>query len=168
MKKLFILFIVILICLSLVFAYGDSKGVDEFDKTKELIKSKISCDKLTNDQLEEIGDYLMEQMHPGETHELMHNMMGGEDSETVKQMHVTMAKTMYCSENGTMMNRGMMGMNMMNKGMMQNRMIGSNAMGMMNYGNNTIMNVGLLVIIIVLAWIIWLLAQFVGHKKTKK
>ena len=121
-----LLFSMLLLSITLVYAHGN------FNETKKLIDSGISCDKLTNEQLEAIGDYYMEQMHPGEAHEMMHKMMGGEDSETTKLMHVNMAKSIYCGET----NQGMMGMmNMMstgddNSGMMQNDM-----MNMMGGGN---------------------------------
>ena len=82
---------------------------ENFTETKQLIDSNIGCDKLSNEQLNEIGDYYMEQMHPGEAHELMHEMMGGEDSETTKLMHINMAKSIYCGENTGMMGSGMMG-----------------------------------------------------------
>jgi len=72
-----------------------------FSETKKLIDSGISCDRLTDEQLEEIGDYYMEQMHPGQSHELMHQMMGGEDSELTKQMHINMARSIYCNESNT-------------------------------------------------------------------
>ena len=94
-----------------------------FEKTKQLIDSGISCSKLTNEQLEEIGDYYMEQMHPGESHEIMDKMMGGEGSESLRQVHINIARSIYCNENaGGMMGGGMMsGSGMMaGRGMMGN------------------------------------------------
>src|SRR3989338_8490759 len=92
---------------SISFAAADA---GEFEEAKAIIDANTSCSALTEAQLEIIGDYYMEQMHPGEAHELMHKMMGGEDSETVKAMHINMAKSIYCGET----NQGMMGMmNMM-------------------------------------------------------
>jgi len=83
----------------------------DFSKTKQLIDSGISCSELTNEQLEDIGDYYMEQMHPGEAHEYMDEMMGGEGSESLKQIHINIAKKIYCNENvnGMMRGYGMMG-----------------------------------------------------------
>ena len=98
----------------------------DFTETKRLIDSGISCNNLTNEQLEEMGDYYMEQMHPGEAHELMDNMMGGEGSESLKQVHINMARRLYCDENvyigyGMMGSGGMMGMmNGVGGGMMGN------------------------------------------------
>ena len=110
MKKISILviFSMLLLSVSLVSAHEHN-----FTETKQLIDSGISCDKLTDEQLEAMGDYYMEQMHPGEAHEMMDQMMGGEGSDTLKQMHIQMAKRLYCNEDvGGMMNM-MMGNNMM-------------------------------------------------------
>jgi len=117
MRKIFFVMIVVLLTnISLVYAQEHN-----FAETKQLIDSGISCDKLSDEQLEAMGDYYMEQIHPGEAHELMDNMMGGEGSESLKQVHINMAKRLYC--NGDVyIGYGMMGsggmMNMMSRGMM--------------------------------------------------
>jgi len=119
MKKIFTILILsmLLLGVSLVSAHEHN-----FDETKQLIDSGISCDKLTDEQLEAIGDYYMEQMHPGEAHELMDEMMGGEDSESLKQMHIQMAEKLYCNEETSGMMGMMMGGNMMDSGGMMNMM----------------------------------------------
>lgn len=127
-KKMFSLLFVLVITLHTVYAHTEQ----DFTEAEQLINSKISCDKLTESQFELMGDYYMEQMHPGEAHELMDKMMGGEGSESLKQMHIQMAKRLYCNEDaGGMMGGGMMNMmignNMLQGGMMQ--MMGG---GMMN------------------------------------
>ena len=120
MKKIsiIVIFSMLLLSVSLVSAHEHN-----FAETKQLIDSGIGCDKLTDEQLESIGDYYMEQMHPGEAHEIMDNMMGGEGSESLKQVHINMAKRLYCNENVYigygMMGGGMMNM-MMGSGMMEN------------------------------------------------
>src|SRR3990167_6025835 len=103
MKKIFFTIIVILLVnLGLVYAHEH-----DFAETKQLIDSGISCDKLTDKQLETMGDYYMEQMHPGEAHEMMDQMMGGEGSKSLKQMHIQIAKRLYCNEDvGEMMGGG--------------------------------------------------------------
>ncbi len=109
MRKTFtiLIFSMLLLSVSLVSAHEYN-----FNETKQLIDSGINCDKLTDEQLEAIGDYYMEQMHPGEAHEMMDQMMGGEGSESLRQMHINMAKRLYCNENvsGMMGSGGMMGM----------------------------------------------------------
>src|SRR3989344_7893020 len=115
MKKGLFFMVVLLLTPGLVNAVSQ----EELNEAKALIDSKITCDKLTNEQLEAIGDYYMEQMHPGEAHEIMDTMMGGEGSESLKQVHINMARRLYCNENiyigygmmgsGGMMSRGMMG-----------------------------------------------------------
>ncbi len=90
-RRLFIITITLLLTPALVYGHN-------LTEAKQLIDSGISCDQLTEDQLEAIGDYYMEQAHPGEAHEMMHAMMGGESSPAVKQMHIQMARVMYCNE----------------------------------------------------------------------
>lgn len=130
-KMFFVIMAVLLLNISLVSAHGHN-----FTETKQLIDSGISCDKLTDEQLESIGDYYMEQMHPGEAHEMMDKMMGGEGSESLKQMHIQMAKKLYCNENDEMMGGSMMNM------MMGNNMMGSG--GMMSGGMTNMMGGGMM------------------------
>ena len=109
-------------------------GIEE---GKKLVESAISCDKLTNEQFEEMGDYYMEQMHPSEAHEYMDRMMGGEGSESLKQMHINIARSIYCNEDvgmGNMMGSGMMGGNMMMNNMMTGGVIDRGMMAE-RYGN---------------------------------
>jgi len=154
MKKIFtiLIFSMLLLSVSLVFAHEHN-----FDETKQLIDSGISCDKLTDEQLESIGDYYMEQMHPGEAHELMDQMMGGEGSDSLKQVHIQMAKKLYCNEDvGGMMSGGMM--NMVGSGMMGNYPT--------YYGYNNFWNILWLVSLIgVIALIVWLIYKFTRKGK---
>lgn len=114
-----------------------------FTETKQLIDSGIGCDKLTDEQLEAIGDYYMEQMHPGEAHEIMHRMMGGEGSASLKQMHIQMARNIYCGENIIM--GGMMGIN----GMM-NWMWGSSCWNTLTWLNQILLTIILVLLIVFL------------------
>ncbi len=97
---------------------------EDIDSGQRLIQSKTPCNNLNDQQLESIGEYFMEQMHPGELHELMDARMGGEGSETLKQIHINIARMMYCGE------RNVMPVNMMNT--MMNR---GGYFGMMGFGN---------------------------------
>ena len=144
MRKIFtiIIFSMLLLGVSLVSAYEH-----DFDEIKQLIDSGISCDKLTDEQLESIGDYYMEQMHPGEAHEMMDQMMGGEGSESLKQVHINMAKRLYCNENFYI------GYGMMGSGMMGNYPT--------YYGYNNFWNILWLVFLIgIIALIVWLIYKF--------
>jgi len=120
--------------MSLVFAHEH-----DFTEAKQIIDSKLGCDKLNDKQLELIGDYYMEQMHPGSAHEAMDSMMGGEGSQSLKQIHIQMAKRFYCNENvGGIIGGGMM--NTMQGGMinMMGNMMGGGMMGPFwsnNYGS---------------------------------
>ncbi len=150
----------------------------EINEAKSLLDSKISCDNLTDEQLEIIGEYYMEQMHPGEAHKLMHKMMGLEEgSETEKQFHISMAKTVYCGESGGMMNSGtggMMSSGMMGSGMMS-MMGGRNMMGYGGYGGMMGSGYGwgwsifgvinyLLIVALVVAAIYWLIKNAKNRK----
>src|SRR3989338_4170368 len=145
MKKIFtiLIFGMLLLSVSLVFAHEH-----DFNETKQIIDSGISCDKLTDEQLESIGDYYMEQMHPGEAHKMMDQMMGGEGSESLRQVHINMAKRLYCNEDiGGMMGGGMMDMMMGNYPAY--------------YGYNNFWNVLWMVFLIgAIALIVWLIYKF--------
>jgi len=104
MKKIMIL----IILLSVLLTSQVLAQEHDFEDIKSLMDSGASCSQLTNEQLEEIGDYYMEQMHPGEAHEIVDNMMGGEGSESLKQVHINMARRLYCNEN-VYIGYGMMG-----------------------------------------------------------
>lgn len=112
MKKI-IYFSVIFLVLSLSIASVYAVTQEELNQAKALINSNISCNKLSNDQLEIIGEYYMEQMMPGEAHKRAHEMMGlKEGSEAEEQFHINMAKRSYCGENISIMaGGGMMGNN---------------------------------------------------------
>ncbi len=161
MKNKLFLFagIILLLSMNVIFAHENN-----FNETKQLIDSKISCDELNDEQLEAIGDYYMEQMHPGEAHELMDEMMGGEGSESLKQVHINIAKNLYCDEN-IYVGYGMMGGNMMGSGGMMSMMYGTSGM-MGNFGNNfsywnfinifyIILLIGAIILIILLIIKLW-------------
>ncbi len=158
---------------------------EHFAKAEEIIKQKIPCENLTDEQLELLGDYLMELMHPGEAHEQMHNIMGGENSETVKSMHINMAEMMYCNNgegmnnmmnmmSGGMMN-GMMGGGMMSGNIMNSEIMGGNMMtggmidnNMMNYrnvyGNNIFGVIFAVLVLVILTLVIALLIKQLTKK----
>ena len=132
MKRMALVFGILLLSIVLVSANEDHEA--EIEAGRRLVESDIACDELTEEQLEAIGEYLMEQMHPGEAHEAMHEMMGMEEgTEYHMQVHVNMARMMYCGEGtmmgGGMMGPGMMGGGMMGPGMMQGGMMGNNSFG---------------------------------------
>jgi len=81
-----------------------------FEQTEAIINAEIPCNDLSEEQLEFIGDYYMEKMHPGEAHETMDDMMGGEGSAQLKQTHINMAKKFYCKEDIGVFGAGIMGM----------------------------------------------------------
>lgn len=111
MKEILVIPVFCMLLLNVTLAFADGDHQNEIEEGKGLAKSKISCDELNDEQLEAIGEYFMEQMHPGESHEAMHKMMGVEEGTGYhKQFHVNIAKIMYCGESGMMGSGGMMGM----------------------------------------------------------
>src|SRR3989338_7073443 len=167
MKKIMLVFGIFLLSISLVLANGDHQS--EIEEGKKLVDSGISCDKLTDEQLESIGEYYMEQMHPGEQHEAMHKMMGMEEgTEYHEQVHVNMARMMYCGEGG-MMGEG--GMNMMGVNMMDRQTPQTNMMqGMMgNWGYSGYWDfwniIWLLFWIGIIISVVWLIYKFIIKKE---
>jgi hypothetical protein len=96
-----IVLIIILGYLFFLYSSSKSKGSgheQEILEGKKIVEGKIGCDVLNEEQLEAVGEYLMERMHPGELHELVHKMMGlKEGTEYHSQFHINLAKRMYCN-----------------------------------------------------------------------
>lgn len=113
---------IILMILVVLSSFVVAHEEDLFAEAEEIINSKISCGQLSEAQLEAVGEYYMEQMHPGELHERMDAMMGGEGSEQLKQIHINLARSFYCGEHGAMPRN------------MMNTMMGRGGLSMMNYG----------------------------------
>lgn len=109
---------------------------------------QINCNKISEHQLEELGDAVMSEMHPNnEIHERMDAMMGGEGSESLKQAHINMALNyLKCNGNNdynTITDQDMMGgiMNMMGwtNNQSETRGGGYNMMGYGNWGTSNTM-----------------------------
>lgn len=174
MKKINVLvglIIGVLLMSTFALANGEHSHESEIEEGRKLVESEINCDELSDEQLETIGEYLMEQMHPGEAHEAMHKMMGMEEgTEYHEQVHVNMAKMMYCGESGMMAMMPMM-MNMMGGG----KMIGYGMMGKAGYGFGywnfvNVLHIILLIglIILVYLWILRLWKNMNSGKGKKR
>jgi len=166
MKNKFYLTLGIFLLFSLNFVFVTAHGEDTFAEAEEIIKQKISCDNITDEQLEILGDYYMEQMHPGELHEIMDERMGGEGSENLRQVHINIGLTFYCGEQ-----------NEFSSGMM-NTMMGRTGYGMyeMMYGgrignyyktNYFAIFFDILLIIGIVLLIIWLWNQIQNPKQRR-
>lgn len=80
---------------------------------------QIDCSRVSQADLERLGESFMEEQHPGKAHEAMDQMMGGEGSFTLKQAHINMGSSYLGCGGG----RGY-------------GMMGTRAGGMMGYGAN--------------------------------
>ncbi|PJC45338.1 hypothetical protein CO037_01965 [Candidatus Pacearchaeota archaeon CG_4_9_14_0_2_um_filter_30_8] len=158
-KKKFLVFAIALVYLfgSLAF-FVSAHSAEELAQAKSIIDVGTVCSQLNSTQLAMIGEYYMEQIHPGEAHEQMDAMMGGEGSQTLEQMHIAMAYRFYCdSSNPTGSDYSSYGM-MGGQGMMGNSVDGY---GMMNSYYNSwynwilvaffILIIGLIIAVTVLA-----------------
>lgn len=136
MKKIFKKIVIPLTVLMFVFipltvmahaVHGDEHSLSTEDVLAEILQSQnikviqdIDCQKITGEQFESLGDAVMEQMHPGEAHEAMDKMMGGEGSESLRAMHIQMGRNyLGCNTSATGSNGIAAGMmNMMGSGML--------------------------------------------------
>ena len=156
MKKIMLIMVIILLLsLSLVSAMTQQ----EINEAKSLIDSKVDCKSLSDSQLEIIGEYEMELMHPGQSHDTMHQMMGiKEGSDAEKQFHISMAKKIYCGESGEMMDSGMM--------MGNGNTVSSGMMGGGYFGPVSVLYyllVALLLALLILA-VLWIIKLWRGLK----
>ena len=53
----------------------------------------LSCDQVDDNEFERLGDALMGQLHPGPEHEVMDSMMGGNNIESLRRMHINMGRS---------------------------------------------------------------------------
>lgn len=143
--KIFGIIIILVISMGFVYAHGE----ETFTQAENIVKEKISCNKLTDYQLEILGDYFMEQMHPGELHEIMDERMGGEGSESLRQVHINMGRTFYCGEHG------------MSSGNMMNAMMGRGMMGYYGYNNNYNQSYYWVFLIIIIVFLILLIVLLI-------
>lgn len=143
MRKIITMLLLIVLVAGIVSADAGHPEHTDFEQAEGIINAELPCDSLSDEQLELLGDYYMEGMHPGEAHILMDEMMGGEGSEALREVHINMAKSFYCGEAGAMGSgmMGMMGGGMTGSGMMDSGMIGcaahkSNGGGYSMMGSN--------------------------------
>lgn len=148
------------------------KAVLDKYQIKEI--SDLSCDKLTDDDFERIGDGLMESNHPGEAHENMDAMMGGEGSEALRQMHINMGRGYLGCWDGAGYDGTMMGSNWGNGimggvGMMNGWNTGNGWAMMNNWSLNNLIWSGLglagIVLVLVMVRYFWFKGNQVRGKK---
>ena len=158
MAAFMIIMLVMFVMLLFNSSFAKAVTQQELSDAKSLIDSKADCKYLSDSQLEVIGEYYMEQMHPGESHELMQQIMGLKDgSQEEEQFHINFARKIYCGQNGRL------GTNMI--GMMGGNIWNGNGHGMM--GNYGYAHFGFWNVIWILFWsgiivlIFWLICKFI-------
>ncbi len=189
MKKIISLLLLLLVSVSFSFAHTDHSEHGDFEQAEAIVNAQIPCSDLTDDQLEIVGDYLMEQMHPGERHSIMDDMMGGEGSESLRGMHIQLARSIYCTGNADtvvskdkddvtdMVSGGMMSSKGAEPGMMGGAMMGMmegssasgyqmSTMGLFGMGVAWLVYMALLAFIF--AVIFWWTYNFMVAKKSNK
>ncbi len=178
MKKIYSV-ILISFFLFPVFAIANTVSSLE-DVLKEIIltqnvntKSEIDCQKISDEQFARLGDAVMSVMHPDEQqHDLMDQIMGGKESQSLKIMHIMMGKRyLGCLDTAPESMMGVMPM--------MGMMTGNRGMGNMMDGNFGWRNIWAWWswIPMILSWILmilgiivltyWLINQTVGRKKEK-
>ena len=89
----------------------------ELEEGKALVEAEADCATLDDEQLEAIGEYIMEVIHPGDAHDAMHVMMGIEEgTEEHELFHIALAQRMYCGSGSYGYGMGMMYGGMMSAG----------------------------------------------------
>lgn len=81
------------------------------DKYGISVINELDCEAVSDEDFERIGDATMESIHPGEAHEAMDEMMGGEGSESLEAMHINMGKSYLGCLGESSSGFGMMGRN---------------------------------------------------------
>jgi len=127
----FALFAVFVFNTQTVRAHGDSLHTESIETVLQAILNqqkvstiqRLDLSKISDDDWERLGDAVMELQHPGQAHEVMDQMMGGEGSEILRQMHINMGKA-YLGYGG---NYG--------SGMMRDGMMGGGGFPMMGFGS---------------------------------
>ncbi len=122
-KLIFVISFISLLFVSVVLSHGheSTRTLDQIVAnmlTGQGVSSinQIDCSKVSVLDFEDLGNTIMERMVGNhELHEQMDEMMGGEGSESLRQMHIVMGKNWVgCGNDSAMMNNNMMLMMMGN------------------------------------------------------
>lgn len=150
---------------------GDDHSIAEheesFVKAQEIITQGIKCESLNDSDLEMIGEFFMEQMHPGEAHIRMDEMMSRGNDERLKEIHINMAYRFYCGDEEKYINSEFKLQEYNSHSMMINDnedVLMSNMMFRGNFQYNII----LLLVIIVVLIIGILIGTNINNKKVKR
>jgi len=173
-NSVIITIIAISACSMLVFARAESELEGVHERPLEIVlqeirtnqglgkSDRIDPEKVSDEQLEELGDALMSVMHPDpREHEWMDNMMGGEGSATLSAMHRIMGYNYLGGYYGGMMGPGMMGSGMMSSSPAYDPWQRGHGMMDIGYGNVFMW----IIFLILLTVIIYLVIQATRTKR---
>ncbi|MEM0437785.1 MAG: hypothetical protein QXU54_00625 [Candidatus Micrarchaeia archaeon] len=68
----------------------------EYEIGRTLVAQNVSCENLSDFELEMIGDYYLETKYPGRYHEMIDSGMGSRTEEEINQFHRDIAYEYYC------------------------------------------------------------------------
>lgn len=68
----------------------------EYEIGKTLVAQNVSCENLSDFELEMIGDYYLETKYPGDYHRLIDSGFGSRNEEEINQFHRDVAYEYYC------------------------------------------------------------------------
>lgn len=136
-------------------------SADEIAAGKALVDARSNCSSLSQDQLESVGEYLMELRHPGAEHDYIDGRMGGEGSASLKNAHIQMAQVLYCGRTDIPVTYGgMMGLGAGYVGMMGGYAAGvpggyGGMMGNYGFGDGIIIDILLILLLIGLILVVY-------------
>ncbi|MEM5948111.1 SHOCT domain-containing protein [Spirochaetia bacterium 38H-sp] len=166
LRKIGIVIVLAFLTLAPVMADSDHANLSVGSVLQEIMQKQgvnnekdIDIAHVPEELLEELGDAVMEESHPGTAHEFMDTMMGGEGSESLRQAHINMGYNYLLSLTKGTGSWGMMGpYNMMGTGMM-GAWGGSSYTPFFRYGGIIMMIFGFLVIAGLIALIVMSVRQ---------
>ncbi len=171
MRSILVALVGILLLVNSAYAHMEIASVE--DVMNSMMKNQaitdvkqLDCSKISNLEFESLGDAVMEKMAGShELHEQMDAMMGGESSESLRQMHIVMGQNwLNCGVQGMMATGGMMGGYMMP---MMMRMMGNYYPGYYNRYDSTLI-FGIVGWVLFIVSLVVLILVFTGTVKIRK
>lgn len=91
-----LIMLVLMLLASQLFAHRGLGLKIEYEIGRTLVAQNVSCENLSDFELEMIGDYYLETKYPGRYHEMIDSGMGSRTEEEINQFHRDVAYEYYC------------------------------------------------------------------------